>query len=133
MKKDFINFSSAKFSVGSFGFSPAVRTDNIVFISGCGSLDPDSEEIKILHGTIEEETVRTLDYIKDLVTQAGGSLSDIVKCNCFLADLDDFPVFTKVFAEYFKDVPVKPARATVGVNLLSGIKVEIEAIAVLNN
>ncbi len=132
MKKEFVTYSKAKFDVTPLGFSPGVRVDNRLYICGNGSLDPESAEVKILHGTIEEETVRTLDFINDIVTQGGGSLSDIVKCNCFLADLDDFPAFTATFAEYFKDVPVKPVRSTVGVKLLKGIKVEIEAIAELS-
>ncbi len=109
--------------------SPAVRVGNQLYISGQGPLD--LRDKSVLSGTIEEETLITLSYIKDLVIQAGGSLENIVKCTAYLADLEDFNGYHKTYVDFFQDVSIAPARTTVQANLLRGIRVEIDAIAVL--
>ncbi len=110
-------------STGSY--SAGVLRDGWLFISGHGSLDLRSG--KVLPGTIEEETRRTLEHIGKVLTEAGASFADIVKCTCHLANIDDFAGFDKAYREFFPGV--KPARTTVQSLLWGGLKVEIDAIA----
>ena len=81
-------------------------------------------------GTIEEETIKTLDNIKAIIEAAGGAMDNIVKCTAHLSDINDFDKFNSVYATYFTGV--KPARTTVQSVLAEGIKVEIDAIAILD-
>ncbi|MGE9291451.1 MAG: RidA family protein [Puniceicoccales bacterium] len=111
------------------GISPAVRVGDQLFISGQGPLD--LRDKSVLSGTIEEETLLTLSYIRDLVLQAGGTLENIVKCTTYLADLDDFNGYHKTYVDFFRDVSIVPARTTVQADLLRGIRIEIDAIAIL--
>jgi enamine deaminase RidA (YjgF/YER057c/UK114 family) len=53
--------------------------------------------------------------------------TDVVKCTCHLADINDFEEFDKTYREFFTGV--KPARTTVQPVLGERIKVEIDAIA----
>lgn len=106
--------------------STAVVCDEWVFVSGQGPLD--MATLKTVPGSIEQETRLTLANIQAVLEQAGCSKIDIVRCTCYLAALDDFPGFNATYREFF-DTPIPPARSTVQVGLLGGIKVEIDVIA----
>jgi 2-iminobutanoate/2-iminopropanoate deaminase len=47
-----------------------------------------------------------------------------------LSDINDFEKFNAVYTTYFSGI--KPARTTVQSVLAEGIKIEIDAIAILN-
>ncbi len=112
------------------GITPAVRCGNMLYISGQGPLD--LTDGRVLSGSIEEETKITLQYIENLVIQAGGTRDCIVKCTSYLADLNDFEGYHRTYADFFKDTAVPPVRTTVQAPLLRGIRVEIDAIADLS-
>jgi 2-iminobutanoate/2-iminopropanoate deaminase len=76
-------------------------------------------------GTIEEETTRASETIRLLLEHLGARLDQIVKCGCFLADINDLDGFDRVFGDHFRC-----CRTTVQAGLV-GIKVEIDAIAYL--
>ena len=80
-------------------------------------------------GTIEEETLQALQNINFLVEATGGTLDDIVKCSVHLADRKDWDKYYKVYSEFFTGV--RPARITVQSGLGIGIKIELDAIAVI--
>ena len=105
--------------------SSGVLVDGWLFVSGQGPLDLRTGAV--LSGTIEEETERTIDHIEAILREAGGSLADVVKCTCYLADLQDYAGFNAAYGKRFKGV--RPARTTVQAVLLRGIKVEIDAVA----
>jgi len=106
--------------------SAGVLCDGFLFVSGQGPLD--MSDRRIVPGTIEEETLRTLENIDAIVSAAGGSRKDVVKCTCYIADLSLFPGFDRTYREFFSsDLP--PARTTSQAGLLGGILVEIDAIA----
>lgn len=103
----------------------AVRCGQWIYVSGQGPLDMATKQY--VPGTIEEETAMTLTHIENILQEAGASKAAVVKCTCYLADLNDFGGFHKTFQEFFGD-PL-PSRTTVGAPLLRGIRVEIDAIA----
>jgi 2-iminobutanoate/2-iminopropanoate deaminase len=109
-------------STGSY--SDAVLIDGWLYISGQGPLDLGTGEV--VHGTIEEETRRTLEHIGSILKAADMSFHDIVKCTCHISDIDDFERFDSIYREFFSGI--LPARTTVQ-SVLGGIKVEIDAIA----
>ena len=108
-------------------YSPGVKQDELLFVSGQGSLDPVSGEV--VRGTIEEETMLTLENIRRIVEAAGGTVRDIVKCTAHLSDMNDFDRYNKAYASFFGGV--FPARTTVQSVLGDGLKVEIDAVAVI--
>ncbi len=112
----------AQFVTGAY--SDGVLVNGFLFVSGQACVDFKTSTFKL--GTIEEETVRTLDNIKAIIEKAGATMNDIVKCTVHLADINDFDRYNKIYAGYFTGI--KPARTTVQSVLAENIKVEIDAI-----
>jgi 2-iminobutanoate/2-iminopropanoate deaminase len=109
-------------------YSHAVRAGNFLYVSGQGPFAKDGSGAQ--RGTIEEETVRTLENLKAVLTDAGSGLEHVVKTTCFLKDMNNFKLFNTVYATYFTDN--FPARTTVEVaRLPMDIQVEIEAVAII--
>ena len=52
-----------------------------------------------------------------------------MKVTAHLEDIDEFDRYNAVYREFFKGVPVLPARTTVQSVLWNDIKVEIDAVA----
>jgi len=107
-------------------YSPAVRAQGLIFVSGQGPVDPGTGEV--LRGTIEQQTELVLSNIKMILEEAGSSLDLVVKANVYLDRIEDFAAMNAVYATFFPKDP--PARTTVeATNLPLGIGVEIDAIA----
>jgi 2-iminobutanoate/2-iminopropanoate deaminase len=103
-----------------------VRAGDFVFVSGQGPLDPVTKEV--VSPDIAEQTRVTLDNVRAVLEAAGTGLEHVVKVGVFLRDMKDFPVFNRVFKEYFRGV--QPARTTVeAAPPRAGVNVEIDAIA----
>jgi 2-iminobutanoate/2-iminopropanoate deaminase len=108
-------------------YSDGVVIDGLLFVSGQACVDFKTSQFIL--GTIEEETIRTLDNVKAIIETAGGIMDDVVKCTVHLSDINDFDRYNKVYASYFQGI--KPARTTVQSVLAENIKVEIDAIVKL--
>lgn len=105
--------------------APAVRANGFIFTGGYVPLDPRTG--KAVMGSIEEQTRRTLQNLKDVLEHAGSSLEKVVKVNVFISDLSEWERMNAVYREFFpKDFP---ARRTVHAALVGGFKVEIDCIA----
>ncbi|MEK6781174.1 MAG: Rid family detoxifying hydrolase [Bacteroidota bacterium] len=112
-----VNFATGAYSDG-------VLAGGFLFVSGQASVNFKTSSFEL--GTIEEETIRTLDNIKAIIEKAGATMDDVVKCTVHLSDIRDFAMYNKIYSEYFKGI--KPARTTVQSVLAENIKVEIDAI-----
>ncbi|TLU98934.1 RidA family protein [Dyadobacter luticola] len=108
-------------------YSAGVLKNGMLFISGQGPLDLATGEVK--HGTIEEETLLTLEHVKKVVEAAGGTIDDIMKCTVHLEDINDFDRYDAAYGSFFTGI--RPARTTVQSVLSDGIKIEIDAIAII--
>lgn len=106
-------------------YSAGVECDGWLYVSGQGPLDLKTGEVK--RGTIEEETITTLENVRLILEAAGCTFDDVVKCTCYISKIEDFDGFSKTYREHFKGV--RPARTTLAAALWGGIKVEIDAIA----
>ena len=123
--KKVISTPKAPAAIGPY--SQAIEKNNMLFVSGQIPLNPDTGEFD--GSSVAEQTIRVLTNIRNILEDAGYTLSDVVKTTCFLTDLGTFGEMNEVYSRFFTDAP--PARATVEVNKLPrGAKVEIEAIAV---
>ena len=107
-----------------YPFSAAVRTGNLLFVSG---------QVGICQGKtgqgIEEQTRWALENIRDTLAEAGATLEDVVKVTVFLTDMALWAKMNEVYREFFPKDP--PARSSLGVNGLAqpGLLVEIECVA----
>jgi reactive intermediate/imine deaminase len=127
MPKEIISTDNAPQAIGPY--SQAVKTGNLIFISGQIPLDPKTGDI--VDGSIEDQANQVLDNIKSICEAAGHGLEDIVKITIFLTDLGNFVTVNEVMKNYFKEP--YPARATVEISGLPlGVNVEIEAIVSTN-
>jgi 2-iminobutanoate/2-iminopropanoate deaminase len=108
-------------------YSQAIRSGDVVYVSGQIPLDPATG--KKVEGEIEDEARQVLANLKAVLEAAGSGMDRVVKATVYLTDLSLFPRVNAVYAEAF-DADPAPARVTVGVAALPlGAQVEIDAIA----
>jgi len=106
-------------------YSQAIRSGNFLFVSGQIAIDPQTADI--IEGDIEAQTEQVLKNIAAIIDATGMSLQDVVKCTCFLKDMNDFVRFNGVYENYFGEI--LPARETVEVaRLPKDVLVEVSAI-----
>ncbi|MFG6668237.1 RidA family protein [Halomonas sp. HNIBRBA4712] len=126
--KAVINTDKAPAAIGPY--SQAIKAGNTVYLSGQIPLDP--ETMEIVAGDIDAQARQVFTNLQAVCEEAAGSLSDIVKLNLYLVDLDNFATVNKVMEEFFT-APF-PARAAVGVKALpKGSQVEAEAVMVIGD
>ena len=126
MSKEIISTPNAPAAIGPY--SQAVKTGNMVFLSGQIPLLP--ETMEMIEGGVTEQAQQVFKNLSAVAEAAGGSLNDAVKVNISLTDLGDFAAVNEVMASVF-DQPY-PARACVQVAALPrGAMVEIEVILAL--
>ncbi len=122
MPKQIIHTDDAPKAVGTY--SQAVKAGNTVYVSGQIGLDPTTMTLR--EGFVAQAE-QVFDNLEAIAKEAGGSLSDVVKFNVSLTDLNDFNDLNKIF-ENRLSAPY-PARAALEVSALpKGALVEIEAI-----
>lgn len=110
-------------------FSQAIDAEGrFLFVSGQGPYDPAAGGF--VRGSIAEQTRLTLACIDRILQKAGISRERVVSCRVYLQPLDTqtFASMNAVYQDFFG--PHKPARATIGTQLLN-IDVEIECIALI--
>ena len=126
MSKEAISSDRAPAAIGTY--SQAVKTGNLVFLSGQIPLVP--ETMEIVDGDFETRARQVFKNLEAVAKAAGGDLNDIVKITVFLTDLENFATVNSVMESFF-DTPY-PARAAVGVSSLpKGVDVEADAILAL--
>ena len=123
--KEVITTKNAPAAIGPY--SLAVKTGNLLFVSGQMGIDPSSG--KIVNDCVEDETRQALENLKAILQAAGSSLDKVVKTTVFITDINDFSKMNEVYSQYFTEG--FPARSTVAVKLVKGAKVEVEAIALV--
>jgi 2-iminobutanoate/2-iminopropanoate deaminase len=107
-------------------FSPAVRVGHMVYLSGQLGTLPGTRQL--VDTGIAAQTRQALENINAVLTAAGSSLSRVVKCTVFLADIRDYASMNEVYATFFAKDP--PARSTVaGSGLALGARIEIDCLA----
>ncbi len=112
-------------AMASLPFSPAVRVDHMLYLSG--QLGTDSTG-KLIPGGIEAETRQALTNIKALLEANGSGMDRVVKCLVMLADIGEWGRMNTVYVTFFPTN--KPARSAFGATGLAlGGRTEIECVA----
>jgi 2-aminomuconate deaminase len=118
----------------------ARRVGNMLFLSGVGPRKRGSKEIPgvtlgkdgaILSYDITTQSHCVFENVRLVLEASGARWENLVDVTVFLTNMrDDFPVFNKIYAEYFKTN--QPCRTTVEVNALpTPIAIELKCIAVI--
>ena len=130
MKKHIISTSKAPAAVGTYSQAVAVTSGTSIYLSGQIPLVP--ETMEVVEGGIEAQIHQVFKNLIAVCQEAGGDLSNIVKLNIFLTDLNNFAVLNEIMSSYF-DQPY-PARAAIGVNELpKGVSVEMDGVMVIGS
>ena len=125
MSKEVIHTDKAPAAIGPY--SQAVRTGNLVFLSGQIPLNPETMETE---HDFPAQVERVFTNLRAVCEAAGGDLSNIVKLNIFLTDMERFAEVNEIMKRYFT-APV-PARAAIAVRALPrDVQIEIEGVMAL--
>jgi 2-iminobutanoate/2-iminopropanoate deaminase len=107
-------------------FSPAVRCDDLVFLSGQVGQTPTTGEL--IGADVAAQTEQIFLNLRAVLRAAGLTLADVVRVGVYLTDMRDFASMNAVYGRQF-DAPY-PARTTVSVaGLPLGAAVEIDLVA----
>ncbi|MEJ2667775.1 MAG: RidA family protein [Deinococcales bacterium] len=118
-----VHTDAAPAAVGPY--SQAVRVGELLFTAGQIALRADGS---MAEGGIREQTRQVMQNLEAVLAAGDSSLERVVKCTCFLADMDDFAAMNEVYGSFFAADP--PARSAVQVaRLPRDVLIEIEAIA----
>lgn len=123
-----INSIETKEAPGAVGpYSQATQIDRFIFVSGQLPVDPKTGQM--VEKNIKIQTERVIENLKAILIAAGLDLKNVVRCDVFLKDMDDFKEMNVVYASKFVSNP-KPARQAVQVGRLPlDAMVEISCIA----
>jgi len=133
---DNINSDSAPKPVGAYPH--ARRVGDLLFLSGVGPRKKDSKDIpgvnldaqgNVVSHDIELQCHAVFQNVRYILEAAGSRWENLIDVTVFLTDMKgDFPLFNKIYAEYFKEN--QPCRTTVEVNALpTPIAIELKCIA----
>ena len=124
--KAVIQTNQAPGAIGTY--SQAIKINNTVYLSGQIPLDP--EKMTLVSENIDDQINQVFLNLRAVCEAAGGDLSNIVKLNIFLTDLDHFSIVNEIMSQYFTEP--YPARAAIGVKSLpKGSKVEMDGVVVI--
>ena len=114
-----------------YPYSKVIKANGFIYIKSHVGIDFESEEVV---SGIEEQTRLTLDWLNHALEDSGGVLSNLVKVNVYMANIDeDFDAMNEAYNKYMSDAGIDrpPARTTVGVPLSwPELRVQMDAIAV---
>lgn len=123
------NVSSGSTFESAVGFSRAVRIGNIISVAGTAPIAADGSTAA--PGDAYGQTLRCLEIIQQAITDAGGSIQDVIRTRVMLTDIERWKEAAKAHGEIFASI--KPACTFVEVSGLieKDWLVEIEADCML--
>lgn len=111
------------------GYSRAVRIGNLIEVSGTTAMDGDQLVGK---GNIYEQARFILQKIDAILSEAGGSLADVVRTRMYVTDISNWEEAGRAHGEFFE--LIRPAASMVEVSALidPDLLIEIEVTAILS-
>ncbi|MBN2011291.1 reactive intermediate/imine deaminase [candidate division KSB1 bacterium] len=128
MQRQVIASPDAPAAIGPY--SQAVKIGNTLYLAGQLGLDPKTGKFAGID--FESQARQALENQKAILTHAGFTLEDVVQCQVFVKDLDNYPTFNTIYKQYF--TTDFPARAVLEVSRIpaDGL-IEIMMVAVKPN
>ena len=109
------------------GYSPAVRANGLLFVSGMVGARPDGSP----EPELEDEIRLAFRNLTGVLEASGCSFADVVDTTLLLTDPEgSFETLFKVLPEFWGEKPY-PALTGIGVNWLAGFRFEIKVVAKL--
>jgi reactive intermediate/imine deaminase len=110
-------------------YTDAVRVGDLLFVSGVPALDGDGNLVG--GDDVAAQFDQILRNLSAVLEAAGATPADVVKVNVYLTNVDDRPLINPARQRFFGSA--KPASTLVGVKELPvpGMKVEMEAVAIV--
>ena len=105
-----------KAPIPSSGYSQGLRTGNLLVTSGYLGTHPDGSGL--VKGGFEAEVRQALDNIKAVLNEVGVPLSQVIRVNVSLTEINRFAAMDAIYREYFAEP--YPTRNTIGVKELWG-------------
>ncbi|RLD20283.1 MAG: RidA family protein [Bacteroidetes bacterium] len=122
-----LNTDQAPAPVGPYNQS--ISANGTLYVSGQVAIDPTTGDM--LQESIEVETKQVMRNIGAILKTAGLSYEDILMCNVFVTDMNNYGRINTIYAEFFNS-ETAPARALVEVSRLpKDANVEISVTATL--
>ncbi len=139
--KEIINSAKAPEPVGLYPH--ARRAGNTLYLSGVGPRERGTTKIpgveldekgNIKSYDIETQCRSVFQNVKWILEEAGSGWDKLIDVTVYLTNMkDDFPVYNRLWAEYFKDVKTPPSRTTLEIlSLPTPIAIELKCIATID-
>ena len=110
----------------TYPYSPGAKGGQMIFTAGQVAWNEKGEVTG--QGDVRLQTQQTLKNVISVLEEGGATIDDVLKCNVYLANIQDFQIMNEEFSKVFHENP--PARTTVETKLAEpAMLVEIEAIA----
>jgi len=110
VEHEIINTPDAPAAIGPY--SQAVRVGNRLYFSGQLGMDPETG--KLVKGGFGAQVRQALTNQQAVLNHAGFCLKDVVQCQVFVTDLNNYSAFNAIYTEFFTDS--FPARAVLEVS-----------------
>ena len=111
-------------------YAQAITHNGLVYVSGQLPIDLNNPDKPI--GSIEEQTLITLNNLESILKASNSDRTQVLKATIFISDISLWAAANQVYASFFGDH--KPARSAVPTrDLPKGFQIEIEAIAVVKS
>lgn len=115
--------------VPTSGYSQALRQGNLLVTSGYLGTAPDGSGL--VGDGFGAEARQALDNIRAVLEEAGCALTDVIRVNVSLTDINRFAEMDAIYCEYFSEP--YPTRNTIGVReLWGGAQVGFDVWAVID-
>jgi 2-iminobutanoate/2-iminopropanoate deaminase len=99
-------FQTDKAAVTGGPYSQAIIHNGIIYVSGMGAVDPETNELKL--GTVEEEAELAMTNVRIILEEAGSSLDKLLSVTVYLKDMADYARFNEIYKSFFtKDLPAR--------------------------
>jgi 2-iminobutanoate/2-iminopropanoate deaminase len=122
--QEIIQTSKAPSPIGPY--SQAVRGNGFIFVSGQIPIEPGTGAVS--GGDVAAQTRQVMKNLAAILEAAGSGLEKVVKTTVFLANMEDFAQFNRVYGEFLGNA--RPARATVQVSRLpKEVLLQVDAVA----
>ena len=107
-------------------YSHAVRAGALVFVSG--QLPIATDGARLADKDFQTQARQALANVAAALAATNSAVDRLIHVRVYLTDINDWPVFDKLYSEWIG--AVRPARAVVPVPALHyGFRIEIEAVA----
>lgn len=107
-------------------YSQVARVGPVVAVAGQVGIDAATG--RVVGPGVAEQTTQCLANVRAALQAAGLTLDNLVRLDCYVTEAADVAAFNEAYATWFPENA--PARTTVIVGLMKGLRVEITALAV---